>query len=197
MKGGGRFKHDLKKFYGYFTAGLYAFSSGDVNKAETSFLQAREVWPEYFGTDFLLGLTHEKLGDYHTAARYYKTYLNKLKSFHEGRYPISRPVIYSISAAGIEPYDQAEDLVSNRLDKYGIDLEDVRPVLTFPGFLVPMFAGGIILLTYFIGQYKLVPYLRLRYRVKHPPEGFWVCRYCGEENPEPVKECEECHRPRE
>jgi len=192
----GKLQTELNKFASDFRNGVYALSSGNLKAAQKNLLKAREIWPEYFGTDFLLALVYEQTGDNETAARYYKSYLNKLKSFHSGEYRISAPLIRSLTSYGIEEYGPARELVVERLAFYGINLNNVRPVITVPGFLLPFFLIVFFVTAYILVRYKLVPYLKKRERIKNPPEGFWVCPHCGADNPEAVKECEECWKPR-
>ncbi len=192
----GRTQTDINIFAANLTDGLYAFSSGRWEEAKAFFLKARGVWPEYFGTDFLLALVYEKEGDHGTAARYYKSYLNKLKDFHSGRYRISGPIIRSLSASGVEAYPAARQLIEQRLAGYGMDLDRVRPVITPPGFLMPLTVVLILGAGYAFAHFRLLPYLRMQHRIKNPPEGFWVCRNCGRANPDLDKECERCRRPR-
>lgn len=197
LLGGGKTQNDLKEFSFSFTKGVMALSNGDLDTAENALLKAKKIWPEYFGTYFLLALIYEGRGEYQKAARYYKTYLDRLKKLQEGYYRISAPIIYSLSVYRVEEYPEAYELVKQRLTGLGIDIDNVRPVVVIPRSL--MFLAGLVILAAIVlaGHYKVMPYLRLRYRVKHPPEGFWVCPGCGNENPDPNKECAECRRPRD
>lgn len=189
-------RKDLKAFARSFMDGIVLVEEGELEEARKELLKASELWPEYFGTDFLLALVYEDLGDTATAARFYKTYLNKLRDFQKGHYRISGPLIRLLGAGNIEEYDTARELVEKRLRDYGIRLAQVRPVAQFPALasyivLVAVFAG-----LYLAVIYRLVPYLKKRQRVKHPPEGFWVCEYCGAASPTLSKVCNECRRPR-
>ena len=192
----GKTRKDLKAFAASFTDGIYAISSGKLTEAKNDLLQARETWPEYFGTDFLLALVYEKGGDHRTAARYYKSYLKKLKAFHAGMYRISGPLIRSLTTAGIERYDPARELIKEHLVRYGIRLARVRPVFTLPRFLVILLLSAAVAGIYITAAYGVLPYLKRQHRLRNPPEGFWVCRYCGAYNSELNRECEECGRPR-
>lgn len=194
---GGGAKNELLKFVKSYEEGLYAFSNGDFKKAEKNFLEARKRWPEYYGTDFLLALTYEQMGQYPKAARYYKTYLNKLRYLQEGEYRISGPLIISLTFGRIEPYKEAREIVSEHLQIYGIDLSRVRPVYSLPFFLLPIVVGLGIAALYIYVFYHLIPYLKRLRRRLHPPEGYWVCPKCGAQNTNLSKECEDCGRERE
>ncbi|MDP8299554.1 MAG: hypothetical protein P9L88_06610 [Candidatus Tantalella remota] len=195
-KGDGRIQNDLKRFYEAFNDGLYAMSAGRFKEAEKSFLKARGIWPEYFGTDFLLAMDLEQAGDVDLAARYYKSYLNKLKALYSGNYRISGPLMVSLTPTGVENYSLAQELVKKRLEDYGIDIDRVRPVITVPGFFMPLLAGFLLVILYVSAKYMIIPYFKFQYRLKHPPEGFWICAHCGADNPNPAKECVDCRRPR-
>ncbi|MFH1552841.1 MAG: hypothetical protein ABID83_04305 [Candidatus Omnitrophota bacterium] len=197
ISGDGKVQKDLNAFAVSFTDGIYAISAGDLKVAEEDLLKARGIWPEYFGTDFLLALVYEENGDYSSAARYYKSYLNKLKNYHAGMYRISGPMIRTLASSGIERYDPARELIKERLASYGIRLGGVRPVITPPLFLFPFFLIAALAGIYVLVYYWAWPYIKKQHRIKNPPEGFWVCRNCGADNPETVKECEECGRLRD
>ncbi len=193
----GRVQKTLNIFVADFKNALEAISDGRPEEAKRDLLKARETWPEYFGVDFLLARIYEDQGDYGTAARYYKSYLNKLKDLHAGRYRISGPLIRGITASGIEEYHSAHELIERRLARYGISLGVVRPVFTPPRVLLPsllvMAAAGAYAMIY----YWLWPYVKRRRLISNPPEGFWICRYCDTANPDLCKECGKCGHPRE
>ncbi|MFQ5953312.1 MAG: tetratricopeptide repeat protein [Candidatus Omnitrophota bacterium] len=193
----GRTQRDLNMFAKRFTDGLYAFSGGDLKVAEKDLLEARKIWPEYFGADFLLARLYEETGNPGKAARYYKSYLNKLKKFHAGEYRISGPLIRIFASDSIERFGPAREAVKERLSLYGINLDRVRPVYTFPVFLMPILAGLALGLVYVVTVYHLVPYLKKQRLVRNPPEGFWICRNCGTSTPELSKVCEKCGRSHE
>jgi tetratricopeptide (TPR) repeat protein len=192
----GKIQRELNRFIVSFTDGVYAISGGELQKAKKDLLIARNSWPEYFATDFLLALIYEDQGDHGMAARYYKSYLNKLKNLQDGKYRISEALIRSFVPHGIEEYDVAHRLVQRRLDHYGISLNKVRPVFASPVFLLPILLGAGIVAVYILVFYWLRPRLKRRHWIKNPPEGFWVCRNCDTANPELSWECGECGRPR-
>ncbi len=197
LLGGGRIQTDLKDFSYLFTDGVVDLSNGELEAAETSLTKAKDIWPEYYGTYFLLALVYEQKGDYATAARYYKSYLVRLKNLEQGNYRISGPIIYSLSVHGVERYPMAYELVKDRLRGMNIDIEKVRPSMEVPGPLLVLVAGILFFAAFLALRYKTIPYLKRRYRVKHPPEGFWVCPACGNDNPDLAKECGECRGPRD
>jgi tetratricopeptide (TPR) repeat protein len=196
MAADGRAQEDLRRFYNSFTDGLYAISSDNLDEAEKDLQEARSTWPEYFGTDFLLGIVYEKRGDYQMASRYYRSYLNKLKGLEEGRYRISEPLIRSLNPVGIESYGFAKEMVTERMAPHGINIETVRPVITPPEFLFPFLTILALIAVYLFIQYWVWPRMKKQYRINHPPEGFWVCRHCGSDNPDTAKVCGDCDRPR-
>lgn len=193
----GRAQRDINEFASNYTEGIYQLSSGEIDKAEKDLLKAREAWPEYFGTDFLLALVYEEKGDYKTAARYYKSYLNKLKNYHSGNYRISAPLILSITSFEIEPYEPARNMVEKRLELRGVSMKGVYPVFAMPTFIVPIFFFFLMIAAYLVTYYRVWPYLKKEYRRHNPPEGFWICRHCNNANTDLDKECQECRRPRE
>ncbi|MGB2631267.1 MAG: hypothetical protein WBD24_07280 [Candidatus Omnitrophota bacterium] len=197
MPSDGRAQQDISRFTSFFIDGIYEFSSGDFEEAEKDFLKAREIWPEYFAPDFLLALTYENKGNYERAARYYKSYLNKLKKFHKGEYPISESLIRYFSAYNVEEYVPAEELVRERLKGYGIDLDKVFPVITFPVFISPLLLALVLVLLYIVARYRVWPHYKRQKRLKNPPEGFWVCPNCYTDNPVLSKVCQKCRKPRE
>lgn len=191
----GKTQTDINKFAENYTDGLYAMSGGRLPEAEAYFLAARKFWPEYFAADFLLALVYEEKGDYKIAARFYKSYLRKLKGFYSGTYRISVPLIISLSSFEIESYAAARELVEKRLGRYGINLDRVRPIATIPDFLFPGI-GLIFLIGVYIAWRKVArPFLKKMHNINNPPEGFWTCRKCGSYNPDLSNECEKCGKP--
>lgn len=197
IPGDSRAQRDLKNFAFNLNEGLYAISAGDLEKAEKSLLKARQIWPEYFGTDFLLGQVYEDEGNYKKAARYYKSYLNKLKKFHAGEYRISEPLIRYFASGNIELYEPAREVIERRLRQRGISLGKVRPAIGVPDFLVPLILIVALGIIYTAVVYGLWPYIKEKRRINNPPEGFWVCRVCGTTNTDLNKVCEKCGRKRE
>ena len=184
---------DIKAFMQNFSDGIYAISDGNLKKAKTKLLKARAIWPEYFGTDFLLARVNEDMLNYNLSAKFYKSYLNKLKDLSEGRYRISEPLIRGITPYGVERYEDAYVLVKYRLkDYYGIDLTAVRPFYTIPGFLKFLIIVVILGSGYAIVAYGVVPYIKRSRHINNPPEGSWVCKKCGAYNINIRKECEKC-----
>ncbi len=186
---------DLKKATKNFSDGIYLLSGGQDEKARKKFFIARKLWPEYFGTDFLIAMAYEESGDIDTAARFYKSYLIKLRDFHGGNNRISTPIIRFLSRGKIERYSLAEKLIEDHLRDQGIQLAKVRPAPVTANLLV-YFAGLTILIAgYFVMVYVVSPRLKRRRRRKLVPEGFWLCEHCGTLSPELSKVCIECRKP--
>ncbi|MBD3296162.1 MAG: hypothetical protein GF392_02195 [Candidatus Omnitrophica bacterium] len=194
--GDGRIRSDMISFMRNFSEGLFSVSAGRLREARGYFRRARGIWPEYFGTDFLLARVNEDLDEYGLAARYYKSYLNKLTAYSRGSYRISAPLIRAITPYAVENPDLARKLIRERLLEYGINLGNVRPVYTIPAFVWNILVLVLLGLAYVLITRWGLPYIRRKRRVMNPPEGFWVCSHCGTENPELRYECQECRRPR-
>jgi len=191
-KGGTR--ADIEQFTARFNSGLYAMSAGEIDQAKRDFLKARGIWPEYFGSDFMLARAYEKSGDINMAARYYKSYLNKLKTFYSGGYRISAPMIRRLMEYDIEPYSMANRLVREKLNRYGVKLESVRPAIFMPKFFFYIAFFFIAVIVYISTIRWIVPYYKEQKRIKNPPEGFWICKYCHTANPDLNKVCENCNK---
>ena len=194
IPGDSRAQKDLKNFAFYLNEALYAISTGDLDKAKKSLLKAHRIWPEYFATDFLLGQVYEEEGNYKKAARYYKSYLNKLKKFHAGEYRISEPIIRYFASDNIELYEPARDVIEKRLMQRGISLKRVRPAIVLPEFILPLILIVVLGIIYAAFVYGFWPFVKEMRRINNPPEGFWVCRACGTANTELNKVCEKCGR---
>ena len=192
IKGAGKVRRDLKRFSDIYKDGTDALTAGRLKDARSYFLEAREIWPEYFGTDFLLARVYEDLGKYPTAARYYKSYLNKLKNYRAGQYRISAPLIKTLVPSGIEEYDTARALIWERLNVFGIDLAKVRPAMAVPAFLVYVFMFAVFGIVYYAFARWALPNYREQKRLRNPPEGFWASRKCHTMNSELNKVCEYC-----
>ncbi|MFH1594299.1 MAG: Ran-binding zinc finger domain-containing protein [Candidatus Omnitrophota bacterium] len=183
---------NISDFMQNYSDGIYAISAGETEKAKSNLLKARAIWPEYFGTDFLLARVNEDERHYGLSARFYKSYLNKLRSLSAGEYRVSEKLIETITPYKIENYDEAYIFVEERLMRYGIDLARVRPVymiLPFIKYLIIFFVIGTGCIAV---VYKVIPYIKMRQLIKNPPEGFWVCSNCGTENTLLQKKCEKC-----
>lgn len=187
---------DLKKFVKDLTDGVYLISGGQNEKAREKFFAARKLWPEYFGTDFLIAMAYEGSGDIDTAARFYKSYLIKLRDFHNGKNRISAPIIRFLSRGEIERYSPAEKLVEGHLADLGVQLSAVRPAPVTANLLVYFVVLLLLIAGYLAITYVLVPRLKRRRRRKLVPEGFWLCEHCGVLSPELSNVCVECRKPR-
>ncbi|MBN1527137.1 MAG: hypothetical protein JW919_06120 [Candidatus Omnitrophica bacterium] len=185
-------RNDVRAFMRSFADGIYAISAGDLEDAEKALLKARAIWPEYFGTDFLLARVNEDTRDYKLSAKFYKSYLNKLKALSEGRYRISAPIMQGITPYRIENYNDAYALVKRRLENHGIDLALVSPFYAMPGLLKFLIICVTLGLAYVIMAYKVIPYIKRKRQANNPPEGYWVCKKCGALNLNVRLECEKC-----
>lgn len=185
-------RNDIRDFARNLADGIYAISAGDPVKAKTKLLKALAIWPEYFGTDFLLARVNEDMGDYNLSARFYKSYLNKLRAYSEGRYRISGPHMRGITPYRIENYDDAYALVRDRLKARGIDLSAVQPFNTIPSFLRFLIILVMLGAVYAIIAYWVIPHIKRRQHINNPPEGSWVCKKCETYNSSIRKECEKC-----
>lgn len=196
ISGDARIRKTLEAFMEAYSAALDSISKGDLRSAERSLVKAREIWPEYFGTDFLLGIIYEKDFSYKKAARYYKSYLNKLNTFHSGGYRVSEQLIHALSKQPVEQYDYAYDLVKMRFESQKINLVWVLPVFTAPVFLLPSLIIIAVAVFYGAASFWIIPYFKKQYRFKNPPANFWICRSCETANPELNKVCQKCARGR-
>jgi len=187
---------ELDRFTQSFAKAKELISEGRLEEAKVELFKAMKVWPEYFGTDFLLALVCEDTGDIALASRFYKSYLNKLRDFHEGKHKISGTLIRVLTEGEIEGYSVAYKMVEKHLSKHGIELGRVRPVAVFPAVFFYLIVLVLFIAVYLVVVYRLVPYLERRRRIKHPPEGFWVCEHCGTTTPNLSNVCSECRRPR-
>jgi len=191
-----RTRQSLRDFAKSFMDGIFYLSGGYTEKAKEELFKARRLWPEYFGPDFLIALTLEQEGDLGTAARFYKSYLQKLRNFHVGKYRISGPIIIYLSKGEIERYRDAEYLVEEHLRLNGIDIDKVRPAVMTPFFLLYALLTGFFVVIYVLIVNMYLPYVRKRHKLKNPPEGYWVCANCSAIMPDLANECTECRRPR-
>ncbi|MFH1836510.1 MAG: tetratricopeptide repeat protein, partial [Candidatus Omnitrophota bacterium] len=168
-------------------------SAENYTRALRKLLRARRIWPEYFGTDFLIALVYEGQGDYNTAARYYKGYLTKLKTFEAGEYPISGRVIRSIITSEADKYDLASDLVEDYLASLNIDIDDVTIPFSAPLSLILFVIFAFFCsVTYAAVHYFIAPYIKKQKRIKTIITGYWICKNCGTANLTLITECEEC-----
>jgi hypothetical protein len=192
LSGDGQTQKSIRKFSEAFNKGADELEKGELTLAESDLHLARTLWPEFFGPDFLLALLYERTGDIDVAARYYKSYLVKLKALEEGRYGISAHLIRGMLGGRSETYGEAFDLVRERLLAKGIAIEKVRPVFVMPALLYPAAVVLMFFILYFASCNWFLPRWRRYYKITHPPENFWVCTVCLTANPVPNKVCQEC-----
>jgi len=167
-------------------------SNEDYRAALDSLYKARHVWPEYFGTDFLIALSLEKIGDTHKAARFYKGYLDKLKTLESGDFPISAPLIQALNIDAADRYYSSMGRIKYHLEQYNIDLADIKLPLFIPAFVKIVFLLFLMLALGIVAHYTLIPYLKMRNRIKNVTPGYWLCRKCGEVNSNLSTTCAKC-----
>jgi tetratricopeptide (TPR) repeat protein len=183
---------NIDAFLENYTYAQYYISIGELKKAESYLLEARRRWPEYYATDFMLALLYEDTGRYRKAARYYKSYLNKLKKLQTGHYRISGSLMLSLSSSGMVEYNEAYNLVKMRMNKFGINIENVTPAPYGGDPLAFIFFSLLLISVGLLFYYKFLPFYRKRKKLKRTPEGYWGCPRCGTYNPELRHECEKC-----
>jgi hypothetical protein len=183
---------ELDRFAEEFTGGVELVASGDNSKAKSVLFHARELWPEYFGTDFVLALSFEMSGDYVSAAKFYKSYLRKLRNYHAGKYHISGALIRFLSGGNVEKYDEAKDRVYSRMAAHGIMVDKVTEAGGSP--FIPIAILGLIaaIAVFYWLDRHIIPYVKRRIRILTPPKGFWACRHCGGYSPEVSNFCLRC-----
>lgn len=182
----------IANFSEHYTVGLEELSGGRIREARRSLERARRIWPEFYPTDFLLAKTYEREGQINTAARYYKSYLNKLQALTEGYHRASAQFIRQVLAGGVDRYKHAYRRIDEHLRQFGIDIEDVRPIRTIPRSLKAVFYLLAASVLFYFFKTKLIPIYQKKKRIKNPPEGFWCCRKCGMMNMEIDVECRKC-----
>jgi len=190
-------RKDIKAFATYFNDGIYALSNEKYSAALSKFYKARNIWPEYFGTDFLIALAYERSGNIHKASRFYKEYLNKLKTLESGHFPISAPLIKILNVENMDTYHESKAIIEDYLKTHGIKLDNVKAPLFIDGFVKSVFIIFILVILFLVGYYFIWPYFKKQNRIKNPPPGFWICRNCEEENPDLAIECSNCRKLRE
>jgi len=189
-------RSDIRAFMRNLADGIRAISEGEPERARAKLLKALGIWPEYFGTYFLLARVSEDEGDYKLSAMFYKSYLNNLKAYSGGEYRVSGPLMKSMTPYNIEPHDEAYAAVRDRLKARGIDLAAVQPYYVMPNYfrtlmIVVIFGAGCA-----IAFYVIIPYLKRWRHMHNPPEGSWVCGRCAAYNLNIMIECEKCGRNR-
>jgi len=185
-------RKDIRAFATYFNEGIYALSNEKYSDALNEFHKARNIWPEYFGTYFLMALTYDRSGNIHKASSFYKEYLNKLEILELGHFPISAPLIHILNVDDMDTYDESKEIIKDYLRSYDIKLDNVKAPLFIAGFVKSAVIILILGILFLVGYYAIWPYLKKQNRLKNPSPGFWICRKCEEENPDLAKECRHC-----
>lgn len=185
-------RKDIRTFAAYFNDGIHALSNEKYSAALSKFHKSRNIWPEYFGTYFLIALTYELNGDIRKAARFYKGYLNKLESLESGHFPISAPLIDVLNVGNVDTYRESKAIIEDYLRTHGIELDTVKDPLFIAELMKFVFIIFTLVILFSVGYYYILPYLKKQNRLKNLPPGFWICKNCGEENPDLVKDCGSC-----
>lgn len=173
--------------------GFDALSQERTDDAIVQFRGGLKVLPEYFHLDFMLALSYEEKGDHIKAARSYSSYLEKLKKFHMGMFPITKSMIQGTVDFDILSYPEAEELIKQRMAGYGIDLEEAGrkryPILPIAIFLVVVgFVAAFI-------AAKGDSIKRSIYKTKaklYRDGEYWICTNCGKENANINTKCHNC-----
>jgi len=190
-------REDIRLFAEYFDRGKRYLSEGDLHNASINLFSARKIWPEYYGTDFVIARMYEGSSDPGLSARFYKSYLGKLRNFYDEKFRMSSAIVRFISGNKVEKYGYAEDMVRRRLAEYGIDLDRVRPAVFIPDFFTYLMFLIFFSILYLLIAAWIFPIFRKRNRIKNVPEGFWICKYCLAMSPELSNSCVECRRLRQ
>jgi len=144
----------------------------------------------------LIALAYDHKNEPHRAARYYKSYLDKLKTFQAGEYPISAPVIATIDSGMGDQYDIAYNFIVFHLQTQGIQLDSVEPAFFFPVVLKQIFLLIFFCILYVLIRKHVWPYVQKQQKLLDLEEGSWLCDHCGHNNWDISKVCTECGTPR-
>jgi len=183
LRGAGLAARRTKRLAQDFVKGFDAVRKGRTGEAVLQFQRASRLLPEYFHIDFIIALTYEEKGDIKNAARFYKSYLEKLKRFRGGRYRLTQPLIENTVNFKISGYEEAKELVDQRMAKQGIDMQRVssgRYPMSFIFIILAAIAGAILYALKTAGPVKRIIY-KIKAGLNHS-EDFWVCQNCGRNN---------------
>ena len=168
----------------------------EIDIAILEFKKASSALPEYFHSDFLTALSYEKKDDFRSAARFYKSYLEKLKKFQDGLFRLTQPLIEDTVDFNIADYKDAKELISQRMARNGIDIKRVSSrgfPLLFVLIIISLMVSGI---AYFAA--KIDPVKKIAYKVKAKSirsKDSWICLNCGQENANINIKCHRCGKP--
>ncbi|MFH1868104.1 MAG: hypothetical protein ABH843_03945 [Candidatus Omnitrophota bacterium] len=186
----------IKALADRFVWGFDALSQKKQDEASVQFRKALRILPEYFHLDFILGLLYEEKGDYIKGAKFYASYLEKLKKFHEGMFPIAKPIITDTIDFDIKGYPQAYELIKQRLSLHGIDIDEAMnkkyPILPVAIIVLALAIAAIFTLT------QKEPIKRSFYAAKarlYTSKDSWICTDCGKENSNINSACYNCDKP--
>ena len=178
-----------------FVSGFDAIKKGRIDEAILRFQESSGIVPEYFHIDFIIALTYEKKGDIETAARFYKSYLGKLKKFQGGMYRFTQPLIIKTVDFDISGYEEAKELIDQRMTGYGIDMQRVPSSRYSASFIIIIFLVGAGAVLYSLARTN--PVKRMIYKTKakfNRNKESWICLYCGRENANINRICYGCKR---
>jgi hypothetical protein len=187
----------IRQFAQSFTRGFDLLANGERDKALGQFKKTSRMVPEYFHTDFIIGLILEEEGEHKRAASFYRSYLDKLKKYKAGRYRFTGPLIEQTVDFYIPDYEVAEGLISSRMDEYGIDINRVSPYRPRSLFMIISYliiAAGLI-----YGIVKLPPVKRLIFKTRsglNRSSEYWICQFCGKSNGNINSACYNCGKAR-
>lgn len=181
----------------HLVTGFDLLKKNKPDEALVEFKKSSRLVPEYLHVDFIIALTYDKKGEKHKAAKYYKSYLEKLEKFWDGLYRLTSPIIIKTVKFDITGYKRAKELITQRMAASGIDIDKVysgrNPIVYVIVFIVIMFCVTV----YLIIESK--PIRRIRYMIKaifNSRKDTWVCRNCGTLNVNVNIECRECSETR-
>ncbi|MFC2149471.1 hypothetical protein ACFLQ8_02100 [Candidatus Auribacterota bacterium] len=177
----------------YLVDGFDALREGRADEALIQFKKSSGQVPEYFHPDFIIALTYEKKGDNENASRYYKSYLEKLKKYREGMYPLTSPIIEKTVSFTIPGYEWAEELIGQRMAAHGIDMRKVSTFRLSESFLIIIFAVAGVVILYLLAM--LGPVRRIFYMLKalfNFNKETWICTRCGKKNANINVKCHGC-----
>jgi len=190
-------EHSLLRLAEEFVLGIDAIREEDVDNAIYHLKQARKIVPEYLHADIIIAMLLEGEGEFSQAASFYKSYLLKLKKLQSGFYPISEKFIINTVNFTMPKYEDAKEVIAQRLDSLGIDLDKVSP---YPSTAFPLLILLVPVMAVVLYLLSRISYIRqFIYRLKsrlNSNNDLWICTYCGRENANISTSCNNCQKPR-
>jgi len=183
LKASGAAAKRIKLLAEKFVSGFDALKNGRVDEAILRFQESLSALPEYFHVDFILALAYEEKGDIESAARSYKSYLEKLNKFQMGLYRFTAPVIENTVSFDISSYENARELISRRMARHGIDMRNVSSGRRFPRVIIIIFIFCVGAGLYLSTKIDLVKSIIYKIKTKlNRSKDSWICLHCGTEN---------------